>query len=221
MRPASAHILPVLLALSCLLAGCAHRGRVIPEEKFTRIYRDMFLADQWIRDHPQARIVADTTLFFDPILKRYGYSFEDYDRSVHYYLDHPEKYSKILTNASERLHRENERLEKVQQEKHAAEAERDRLHLIYKTDWDFADDSLRWAQDRILWPVREAPADTLAAPADSTAAADTLLVPGALAVPKTLDTLKSPDAPARPVPRARQNTAPARNKPPKSLKISQ
>ena len=209
MRPASAHILPVLLALSCLLAGCAHRGRVIPEEKFTRIYRDMFLADQWIRDNPRARAVADTTLFFDPILKRYGYTFEDYDRSVHYYLDHPEKYSKILSNASERLHRENERLEKEQQEKHAAEVERDRLHSIYKTDWDFADDSLRWAQDRILWPVREAPADTVAAPADSTAVRDTLDIP---VVPDTLD---------RTVPKLVRDSTLARNKTPKSLKILQ
>lgn len=209
MRPASVHILPVLLALSCLLAGCAHHGRVIPEEKFTRIYRDMFLADQWIRDNPRARVVADTTLFFDPILKRYGYTFEDYDRSVHYYLDHPEKYSKILSNASERLHRENERLEKEQQEKHEAEVERDRLHSIYKTDWNFVDDSLRWAQDRILWPVREAPVDTVAVPADSTAVRDTLDIP---VVPDTLD---------RTVPKLVRDSTLARNKTPKSLKILQ
>ena len=218
MRSASVHILPVLLALSCLLAGCAHRGRVIPEEKFTRIYRDMFLADQWIRDNPRARAVADTTLFFDPILKRYGYTFEDYDRSVHYYLDHPEKYSKILSNASERLHRENERLEKEQQEKHAAEVERDRLHSIYKTDWDFADDSLRWAQDRILWPVREVPADTVAVPADSTAVRDT---PDSLKVPDTREVRDTLDTPDRTVPKLVRDSTLARNKTPKSLKILQ
>ena len=73
MRPASIHILLLLLVLPCLLTGCAQRGRVIPEEKMSRIYEDMLLADQWLRDHPDSRKAADTTLFFDPIFKRYGY----------------------------------------------------------------------------------------------------------------------------------------------------
>ena len=176
MRPASAHILLLLLALPCLLAGCAHRGKVIPEEDFSRIYEDMLLADQWLRDTPDARKAADTTLFYDPILRRHGYTFADYDRSINYYLDHPDQYAKILSGASERLRRENERLQQLQDERVAAEQERDRLHRLYKTDWDFADDSLRWAQDRILWPVREAPADTAAAAADSTAVRDTLVL---------------------------------------------
>ena len=182
MRPASVHILSLLLALSCLLAGCAHRGRVIPEEDFSRIYEDMLLADQWLRDTPDARKAADTTLFYDPILKRHGYTFADYDRSVNYYLDHPEQYAKILNGASERLRRENERLQKMQDNRVAAEQERDRLHRLYKTDWNFSDDSLRWAQDRILWPVRDtavldtAARDSLARP-DSLALADSARKP--------------------------------------------
>ena len=34
--------------------------------KLVRIYHDMFLSDQWVRDHPDARTAADTTLLFDP-----------------------------------------------------------------------------------------------------------------------------------------------------------
>ena len=172
MRSASVHILPLLLALPCLLAGCAHRGRVIPEEKLSRIYEEMFLADQWIRETPDARRHADTTLFFDPIFKRYGYTFEDFNRSIDYYLDRPDTYVKILNKASARLRQENERLQKLNDERTAAEREKDRLHALYKTDWDFADDSLSWARDRILWPVRPAPVDTPAAAADSVAATD-------------------------------------------------
>lgn len=188
MRSASVHILPLLLALACLLAACAHRGRVIPEEEMSRIYEEMLLADQWLRDTPDARKVADTTLFFDPIFKRHGYTFEDYDRSVNYYLDHPEQYAKIISGAAERLRRENERLQKLHDERTAAERERDRLHALYKTDWDFADDSLSWARERILWPVKEAPADTAAAVADSTTVQDSLLLERPLR-----DTLSRPD----------------------------
>lgn len=194
MRPASAHILPVLLALSCLLAGCAHHGRVIPEEKMARIYRDMFLSDQWVRDVPGARVKADTTLFFDPIFKRYGYSFEDYDRSIHYYLDHPEKYSKILNNASERLRRESERLSLLQADRRAVEQERDRLHELYATDWNFRDESQCWEQDRILWPVAQEPADTAAAVSDSLVLPEGLDLPP---IPSLRDSIARMDSASR------------------------
>ena len=96
MRLRAVHIV-LLLTLSAALAGCGHRGRVIPGKKFMKLYTEMYLADQWLRDNPDIRRTADTTLFFDPIFRRHGYSFADYDRSVHYYLDRPEKYGKLLS----------------------------------------------------------------------------------------------------------------------------
>ena len=90
----------------------------------------MFLADQWVRDTPAARAAADTTYFFDPIFKRYGYSFADYDRSVNYYLDRPEKYARILNKASERLRRENARLAIAATENEALRRENARLEKV-------------------------------------------------------------------------------------------
>ena len=190
MRCAPVHIL--LLALVCLGAGCARHGKVIPQEKMVRIYRDMFLADQWVRDNPEARVAADTTYFFDPIFKRYGYSFEDYDLSVHYYLDRPEKYAKILSDASERLRRENERLNKALSARREAERERDRLHGLYKSEEDFRKDSLFVDVPGILWPVPApdslAAVDTLAVPSDSLAVrSDTLSVADTLSQPRLIE----------------------------------
>ena len=73
------HILLVLAA--ALLTGCG-RPKVIPEDELVSLYVDMFIADQWLRDHPDEKKVADTTLFFDPLFREHGYTFEDYADSL-------------------------------------------------------------------------------------------------------------------------------------------
>ena len=67
------------------------------------LYADMFLADQWLRDHPQYRSTADTTLFFDPIFEKHNITFEDYDASLKYYVSNPELLAEITQKASARL----------------------------------------------------------------------------------------------------------------------
>lgn len=150
-------VLAVLLAALC---ACSHRARVIPADKLARIYYDMFLVDQWIRDNSDVRPVADTTLVFDPIFRRYGYTFEDYDRSVQYYLDRPDDYTKLLSRVEEALRKEGERLQKEADAVTAREVELSRYRRGFRRT-DFSSDSLRWDGAKILWPAREAEADTL------------------------------------------------------------
>ena len=96
------HIAVVLLA-ALLLCSCSGKPKVIPRGTLADIYADMFFADQWLADNPKEKTRVDTMLFYDPIFRRYGYTFEDYDASVRHYLKDPEKFSKIFKNASERL----------------------------------------------------------------------------------------------------------------------
>lgn len=93
----------ILLLLAGLFASCAGKPRIIPRRVLTDIYAEMFLADQWLNDHKTERSRADTMLFYDPIFKRYGYSFEDYDASVRHYLNDPEKFSKVFRDAANKL----------------------------------------------------------------------------------------------------------------------
>lgn len=93
----------LLLLLAGLFASCAGKPRIIPRRVLTDIYAEMFLADQWLNDHKTERSRADTMLFYDPIFKRYGYSFEDYDASVRHYLNDPEKFSKVFRDAANKL----------------------------------------------------------------------------------------------------------------------
>lgn len=160
MRLRAVHIL-LLLAAVAGLTGC-RRARVIPEKKMVRIYADMFLADQWVRDHPDAREIADTTLLFDPIFKRYGYDFADYDKSINYYLDHPVEYADIVSKASERLRARSEALQIILDADRKREEELDSYRRLYHPK-DFSTDSLRWSGVARLWP----PVDTLKAAADS------------------------------------------------------
>lgn len=155
MRRAALHMLLVLLAVLSVATACGRKPRVIPEKKLVRIYSEMFLMDQWIRDHAEARKVADTTLFFDPVFRRYGYTFEDYNRSVEYYVDHPEEYADILTTASERLRAESKRLEAILDAAAKREAELDEYRKAFRPK-DYSTDSLRWAGDGVLWPAKAA-----------------------------------------------------------------
>ena len=93
----------ILLLLAGLFASCAGKPRIIPRRVLTDIYAEMFLADQWLNDHKTERSRADTMLFYDPIFKRYGYSFEDYHASVRHYLNDPEKFSKVFRDAANKL----------------------------------------------------------------------------------------------------------------------
>ena len=165
----------VLLAALLCASGCGRGGRIIPEKKLARIYMDMFVADQWLRDYPDARKGADTTLFFDPIFLRYGYTFEDYDRSIHYYIDHPDQYSKVLTLAGDRLQADADRLQALVDARREREAELDSYRRLYRPG-DFSSDSARWAgASKRFWPPL--PVDTAAAPGDSAAVrADSLAV---------------------------------------------
>lgn len=105
-------VILVTFSLCC----CGRKGEVIPKKTMASIYAEMFLADQWLTDHPEARKAADTTLFYNPIFKKHGYSSLDYEESVRYYIRHPEKYTQIMEEVSRLLTAEQTRLEKISEE---------------------------------------------------------------------------------------------------------
>lgn len=104
-----------------LLFSCGFReAKVISRKDMARIYAEMLLTDQWIVTNPSMRRVADTSLVYEPILNRYGYTKEDYILSVNKYMDDPERYSRILRTTGEILDEKlsalNDRKEKLEKE---------------------------------------------------------------------------------------------------------
>ena len=192
MRSHLTHIV-VLLAVFTIAAGCTHRARMIPDRKLKRIYFEMFIADQWLRDTPSARDKADTTLFFEPIFRKYGFTFEDYTYTVSEKVKSPEEFSALLAEVSEDLKKISEEDKKIIEAREAIASE---IRKLGRYDpQDFSTDSSRWEGPKTLWPIFEAaapdsivmkldtlPVDEPANKLDVNVVADTFLAPETLGI---------------------------------------
>ncbi len=143
-------LLCVSLLLLTLLGACSDKPRIIPEKKMIRIYKDMFVADSWLRDNLDARRQADSALVYDPIFERYGYRFEDFDASFRHYLDDPDRFLEMLTQASEEIRVVGEQLQTEGEAERERQQELDAFRRAY-TRKDFSSESGRWDSDGILW----------------------------------------------------------------------
>ena len=133
------HILPLIAAV--LFTSCSkHEVEVIPRSKMADIYMEMFMTDQWISSTPSMRVVADTSLVYEPILAKYGYDKLDYIYSVDYYMNDPERFARILRSCVDKLDKRIRHLNKLkrQQELEAEAAKKFEQFLdSYKTDYEF------------------------------------------------------------------------------------
>jgi hypothetical protein len=89
-------ILASALSMMLLSLNSCKEDGVIDEDDMAQIYAEMLLTDQWINTTPGVRLVADTSLVYEPILKKYGYTSADYRKSVDYYLNDPKTYADIM-----------------------------------------------------------------------------------------------------------------------------
>ena len=105
------------LALLIGLASCSGgRDKVIPRAKLAEIYAEMLVTDQWITSTPGVRREADTSLVYEPILEKYGYTSADYRKSVDRYMDDPERFSRILRTSADILEKKLDELKKRKEE---------------------------------------------------------------------------------------------------------
>ena len=129
----------VILALSLFLISCSKdkdEGKVIPRSKLAEIYAEMLMTDQWITGTPGIRQIADTSLVYEPILEKYGYTSADYRKSVDRYMDDPERFSRILRTTGELLDKRLTSLKKRKEELDHIKALEKLLHqLKYEADF--------------------------------------------------------------------------------------
>lgn len=112
----SGKVLLTLVAAGICLAACSRNARIIPPKKMEQIYQDLLLADQWIDSDPSYEALADSTLFYESIFNKYGYSTSDFKASVNYYLEDPAQYSKMLKNVALTLESKAAKLKGEQKE---------------------------------------------------------------------------------------------------------
>lgn len=98
-----------ILVVCALACSCARRPKTIPQKKMKEIYKEMFLADQWLTDNPDKRAIADTTWFYKPILEKYGYTLDDYYHTVTLYLEDPKRFADMMEEVSDMFSSESDR----------------------------------------------------------------------------------------------------------------
>lgn len=116
-----------LLSLCC----CSRKGKVIPRDDMADIYYDMFVADQWLQDHREFRETADTTLFYEALFRRHGYSTADYFRSVQHYMRDPKRYGRMIQEVIDRLEADRVALDKLANKESDRQAERQRIRSLH------------------------------------------------------------------------------------------
>lgn len=200
MKLVRLNILVIAAFAAVLSVSCVKdEAEVIPRGQLARIYSEMLVMDQWIQSTPGTRVMADTSRVYEPILEKYGYSSEDYRASVDYYMNDPERFSRIFRSAGEIL---DKRIEELNRELRLQQA-RDNLPKI-KSDFKISDfapyltdepyvhyyDSIAVELDSATWTYRLRPvetgdtlydgvriiiADTLSVAVDTLGAIDTLV----------------------------------------------
>ena len=90
------HIMTVVSLLLLAVSCGEKKDKVIPRGKLAEIYAEFLVMDQWVSSNSNLRRMADTTLVYEPILERYGYTSADYRKSVDVYMNDPERFSRIL-----------------------------------------------------------------------------------------------------------------------------
>lgn len=120
-------------ALMAASAGCSRGGRVIPRGDMVDIYADLLMADQWLSAQRGAMTrMSDTTMYYEPIFNKYGYTTEDFRRSVNRYLDDPARYSKMLKKVEAKLDAGARALDAQMEVEGKARAEYDHWRSIYE-----------------------------------------------------------------------------------------
>lgn len=104
----------LLSAIVMMMVACGSKqGKIIPRGRFAQLYASLFKADAWLESHSDYRSKADTTNFYLPILESYGYTAEDYRRSLDHYLEDPYRFAKIIEESRKILEKEVDKLQLV------------------------------------------------------------------------------------------------------------
>ena len=116
-----------LLFLCC----CSRKAKVIPRADMIDIYYDMFMADQWLLAHREFKETADTTLFYEALFREYGYTTDDYHRSVTHYMRDPKRYGRLLQEVTDRLEADRIKYDKLANADSDRQAEISRIRNLH------------------------------------------------------------------------------------------
>lgn len=141
MARACRNIILAVFAVTALVS-CSKDIRVIPRDDMAMILHDMFLADAWLaRQGDEIRNFSDSTNFYEPVFKAYGYTSSDFMAAVDYYLNDPERFERIVKITKDQLESELNDVSRSIDEKRAMD-ERSRNLAHYSSRYVLYRDAL-------------------------------------------------------------------------------
>ena len=118
------HFLLIIFTISLLcLPSCKDKEGLIPEDTMAQIYYDIYMTDEAVDVNYRLRRMADTMRVYEPIFNRYGYTTEDYNRSVNFYMERPDKFEDVFEGTKTMLEKRKAELNSILE----AEGKRPRL----------------------------------------------------------------------------------------------
>ena len=131
----------ILLACTLSFLSCKRQEGIIPKDTMARIYYDIYITDEAVDSKYIYRKMADTMRVYEPIFNKYGYTTEDYNRSVAFYLERPDKFKDVFERTKEMLEGRRVELQDILE----AEGKRPRL-------WSLVDSLELYTSDGIHIP---------------------------------------------------------------------
>ena len=122
MKVSARKVLAVAVAALCAVA-CSRGPRIIPRSKMEKIYTDLLMADQWLAVNSDNSVAVDTTLFYEAVFRRYGFTTEDFNASLEYYMRDPLKFSRMMKDVAVKLEYDADRLQTTYEEFEESEEE--------------------------------------------------------------------------------------------------
>lgn len=123
----------ILLTFAACLVSCSKKGGTIPADKLAGIYADMLIMDQWVRNNSAQSRSADTSLVYEPIIRRHGYTVDQYIRTVEKYLRTPGDFSDVFEQTRRNLQARADYLTAVEEQKNLEKERRERTDA--RTDY--------------------------------------------------------------------------------------
>ena len=117
------HIFIILTAALLCLYSCREKESIIPKDIMSQIYYDIYMTDEAVDVNYGLRRMADTMRIYEPIFNKYGYTTDDYNRSVDFYLERPDKFEDVFEDTKTMLEKRKAELNSILE----AEGKRPRL----------------------------------------------------------------------------------------------
>ena len=99
-------VIAVLSAVSC------KNNATIPRNTMSDIYYDIYIADQMLERKYDFKNINDTTNLYVTIIEKYGYTQEDYQKSLDFYMVRPDTFEKVFERTKKKLEKRKVELEK-------------------------------------------------------------------------------------------------------------